>query len=99
MTKISDTKEFETFITFLQDKVDTHYEKMGFVHQKTTFEYTVGRKYIRVITNSGSQRSVYCFVDNTTGDIYKASGWKGVAKRVRGHITNNTNCCHEYSAS
>ena len=40
-----------------------------------------GRKYFKVImeTNSGS-RSVHCFIDKKTGEVYKAASWKAPAK-------------------
>ena len=43
-----------------------------------------GRKYFKVImeTDSGS-RSVHCFIDKKTGEIYKSASWKSPAKGVR----------------
>ncbi len=45
-----------------------------------------GRKYARLVRNG----SVWCFVEIATGDIYKAAGWKGPAKHVRGNIATAT---------
>ncbi len=48
-----------------------------------------GRKYhkvIMVIDNGAGRspsRSVYCFIDKKTGEIYKSSSWKSPAKGVR----------------
>jgi hypothetical protein len=43
---------------------------------------TPGSKFVRiVITNS--QVSVYCFVELSTGLVYKAAGWKAPAKGAR----------------
>lgn len=53
-----------------------------------------GRKNVRIVqcdSDTGGQRSVYCFIDKATGDIYKAAGWKAPAKGVRGSIWND-NC-------
>jgi hypothetical protein len=44
------------------------------------------KKYIRIVQDNGTQRSVYCFVDKATGDILKADGWKRPAKHARGSI-------------
>lgn len=33
-------------------------------------------------TGDGS-RSVHCFVDKKTGEVYKAASWRGPAKHVR----------------
>lgn len=47
-----------------------------------------GTRYVRVVkTIAGtSQRSVYCFVDRTNGDVLKAASWKAPAKHARGNI-------------
>ena len=47
---------------------------------------TAGRKYLRVVrTDAG--RSVYCFIEKATGNIWKAAGWKGPALNFpRGNI-------------
>jgi hypothetical protein len=47
-----------------------------------------GQKFTRIImtiTRDGVSRdeSVHCFVDNLTGDVFKAAGWKAPAKGVR----------------
>ena len=47
-----------------------------------------GRKYLRVVTNNGNSRSVYCFINRETGDILKAAGWASPAKGKRGSIFN-----------
>lgn len=51
------------------------------------FSYDENSKYVRVWYTSGSQKSVYAFVDYD-GNIYKPSGWKSPAKGIRGHIDN-----------
>jgi hypothetical protein len=52
--------------------------------------FTVGQKYIRVVTSNGSQRSVHSFIVNTYednkfqfGDILKAAGWATPARNFR----------------
>jgi hypothetical protein len=47
-----------------------------------------GRKVTRIIMviDNGGSRSVHCFIDNATGDVYKAAGWKAPAKGARGNI-------------
>jgi hypothetical protein len=43
-----------------------------------------GKKYHKVIfVDGGGGRSVHCFVDKKTGEIYKSSSWKAPAKGVR----------------
>jgi hypothetical protein len=47
-----------------------------------TFEF--GKKYHKIImTDCGGQRSVHCFVDKKTGEVYKFASWKSPAKGVR----------------
>lgn len=48
-----------------------------------------GQKYIRIVTDNHSQRSVYCFLD-FQGNIYKSESWKKPAKHIRGSIFDDT---------
>jgi hypothetical protein len=49
------------------------------------YNFTIesGRKYHKVIMHTENQRSVHCFIDKKTGEIYKSSSWKSPAKGVR----------------
>ncbi len=42
-----------------------------------------GRKYHKVIMNANGSRSVHCFIDKKTGEVYKSASWKSPAKGVR----------------
>jgi len=46
------------------------------------------RKYVRVVRSDGygASRSVHCFVEIETGDVFKAESWKAPAKHARGNI-------------
>lgn len=49
-------------------------------------DYTVetGKKYHKVIMiDGGGGRSVHCFIDKQTGEVYKSASWKAPAKGVR----------------
>ena len=50
--------------------------------QYPSYEFTVGRKYIRVVS---SGVAAYCFLDHE-GNIYKPDGWKRPARHIRGSI-------------
>ncbi len=50
-----------------------------------------GRKYIRIVNTAYGSRSVFCFVEATTGDVLKADGWKRPAKHARGNIFDEYN--------
>jgi len=53
-----------------------------------TFEISTGKKFARIERKSYGQTSVHCFVEISTGDIYKAATFKAPAKGVRGNISN-----------
>lgn len=42
-----------------------------------------GRKYHKVIMNANGAKSVHCFIDKKTGEVYKSASWKSPAKGVR----------------
>ncbi len=47
------------------------------------FTFESGKKYHKVIMNANGQRSVHCFIDKKTGEVYKAASFKSPAKGVR----------------
>ena len=53
---------------------------------KCDIDYAIesGKKYHKVIlVNGGGHRSVHCFIDKNTGEVYKSATWKSPAKGVR----------------
>ena len=42
-----------------------------------------GRKYHKIIMSANGSRSVHCFIDKKTGEVYKSASWKSPAKGVR----------------
>tara|TARA_R110002020_G_scaffold103161_2_gene241490 strand:- start:298 stop:678 length:381 start_codon:yes stop_codon:yes gene_type:complete len=55
---------------------------------KELFDYTVGKKYFKVIACSDNPRImnnkvVEAFVEKTTGDVYMPASWNAPAKNVR----------------
>ena len=53
---------------------------------KCDIDYVIesGKKYHKVIfVDGGGQRSVHCFIDKSTGEVYKSATWKSPAKGVR----------------
>jgi hypothetical protein len=56
-----------------------------------TITFEEGKKYIRVVKSTGSQRSVHSFIEIENGDIWKAASWKVPAKnKPRGNLNNLT---------
>jgi hypothetical protein len=90
---------FGFFMMGLQNLYNEYYAANYAVLTPPRIEAMVGKKYIRVVvqdmnadgTTAKYGRSVYCFVDKNTGDIYKSAGWAAPAKHVRGSIWNE-NC-------
>jgi len=55
---------------------------------KVTIEAIPGRRYTKITEKMGSSgHSVYCFINNETGDVYKAASWKAPElNKARGNI-------------
>ena len=48
------------------------------------YEIQSGRKYHKIVfIDGGGHRSVHCFIDKQTGEVYKSAGWQSPAKGVR----------------
>lgn len=48
-----------------------------------------GNKYHKIVfVDGGGSRSVHCFVDKKTGEVYKSASWKAPAKGVRFDLRN-----------
>ena len=47
------------------------------------FVFESGRRYHKVVYVDGGSRSVHCFVDKKTGEVYKSASWRSPAKGVR----------------
>ena len=73
-TSNPDNKEFyENKIADLKANIGTY-----------QFSVDTGRKYHKVMmTTDGNSRSVHCFIDKKTGEVYKAASIKAPAKGVR----------------
>lgn len=52
------------------------------------FGIEVGKKFARITRTSFRSKSVHCFVEISSGDIYKAATYKAPAKGVRGNINS-----------
>lgn len=83
----------ESYITKLQDHSDRDFQ----VNYPNTwnnggapkFEFTEGKRFFKVIKADPASRAVFCFVERTSGDIYKAATWNTQAKGARGNIFND----------
>lgn len=53
-------------------------------HCPIDYQIHTGRKYHKIVfVDGGGQRSVHCFVDKHTGEVYKSASWNAPAKGVR----------------
>ncbi len=74
-------KNIDTFVAALT----THLTEGRQV--KVGVDVIPGRKYTKITHTVGDGRSVYCFINNTNGDVYKPAGWKAPELNVaRGNI-------------
>lgn len=81
----------QSYIDKIQEHSDNDFKKnypaLWESGQAPKFKYMPGDKFVR-ITREDSQKSVFCFVELSTGDIYKPASWNARAKGVRGNIFN-----------
>ena len=63
-----------------------------------TYKFEEGKRFYKIIVTSFGSNSVHCFVEKSTGDIYKAATWSTPAKKVRGNINseNKPLLCGDY---
>ena len=79
-----------SFVSTAQSVVDAYYRQS--CPNLTPSKLTVdpgGKRYVRIVTTTDGgqgQRSAYCFVDITNGNILKSATWKAPAKHARGSI-------------
>jgi len=84
------TPAFTESLKAFTDAINYSFEHLKFGDHGTesyfkpvTLEF--GSKRVRVVQHTNTA-SVYCFVDMTTGDIFKAAGYNSPAKGSRGNI-------------
>jgi hypothetical protein len=79
----------EAFLAALQAREDRYIAANFKNLTPSKFSAEAGRRYVRIVKASthGTSRSVHCFVEQGTGNIFKAAGWKApTTKHVRGNI-------------
>ena len=60
----------------------------GTYDYKFDMEIEQGKKYLKLVMVSHTNRSVHCFIDKNSGEVYKAASWKAPAKGVRYNLLN-----------
>jgi len=69
------------YLQLLDTNANRHEE-----NPRLRYEFTIepGRKFLKITkTFGGDNRSVHCFIDKATGDIYKPASWKAPVKDPR----------------
>lgn len=80
------------FIAVAQEKIDAEHADTVCANPQLSTE--TGRRYVRIVRTlyrDPTNRSVFCFVDTTNGNVLKAAGWKAPAKHARGNIYADDN--------
>lgn len=82
----------ENYLNKVQQHSDndfkTNYPNSWANGQAPKFNYQRTPKWYKVFRED-SQKCVFCFIDPSNGDIYKAAGWAAPAKGIRGNIFND----------
>lgn len=83
-------KMHESALKRLEGNTETgiEYHKASIVDLKNgncgyEFYPETGRKYHKIIMVANGSRSVHCFIDKKTGEVYKSASFKAPAKGVR----------------
>ena len=76
----------ESYVGWHQEQLNKIRE--GTYDYRIKFEIEEGKKYLKIIMENLGSRSVHCFVDKNTGDVYKSASWKSPAKGVRYNLLN-----------
>lgn len=75
-------------VAILNAKRTAFHNKQNNVGQPDILVAEIGTKYIRLVSKRNADEkhgSAYAFLDRD-GNIYKAAGWKGPAKGIRGSV-------------
>jgi len=89
----------EDYVKDITTASDAYWERMGYTFAPPpTYVIESGQRFYKIVKVDGirpdalagykSSRSVHCFVEKATGNIYKAAGWSAPAKGIRGNIND-----------
>ena len=73
------------FCASIEQQIIEHYRRMDYdkLTPPKVRPDKGGRKYVRIVSEDASSRSVIVFVERETGDIWKPAGWKGPERNFR----------------
>jgi hypothetical protein len=88
-TPMATIERIESYVSEIEQAQRVEWECSKFdMNNVPEFGIEMGKRFARITKTSWKQKSVHCFVEITTGDIYKAAGWSAPAKGIRGNINN-----------
>jgi len=76
----------ENFLSVITENSNEYYKTNYSILKPPVYVNLGGRKYIKIVSESENSSSVYCFVEKSTGLIYKPAGYRAPAKGARGSI-------------
>lgn len=80
-----------TFIMSVQKNQNEYYTSNYKTINPPVIYVDYGSRYVKVVSDNGTQTSVFCFIDIKNGDVLKAASWKQPAKHARGNIFKDDN--------
>jgi hypothetical protein len=83
------TETLDNYVYFVQNRMNEYFASSEFSWNADKIEaMNPGPKFVRVIKVDGLNggKSVHSFIEITTGDVFKAAGWKAPAKHKRANI-------------
>jgi hypothetical protein len=80
------TTKAQELVDYLNARIArTGYNERQVLPNRVHFSVMQGKKYARIVSDGGGQRSSYAFVD-AEGNIYKSAGWSAPAKGARSTV-------------
>lgn len=82
-------QEIDSYVKEIENAQAIEWKRLSYPMDKVpVFSIEYGKRFAKIARKSYGSTSVHCFVEISTGDIYKAATWKAPAKGVRGNINN-----------
>jgi hypothetical protein len=75
-----------TWLAGAQQIIIDEHQRRNYVFQVAQLGVQRGQRYVKIVREDGSSRSVHAFIDATNGDVLKPASWKAPAKHARGNI-------------
>ena len=74
------------FVSHCQKMLDDYMASNFPNNPRKSLEWTVGGRWVRIVSKDVSSRSAWAFVDRTNGDVMKPASWSVPAKHPRANV-------------